>query len=282
MEMKDMKHLIRLTDFTKDEVNEIFSIADKIQKGKYKNFLNGKSVVMFFPTNSIRTRVSFEKGIHLLGGQTILFSPESLEKKENLQDVADYLNNWANAIIVRSKNIQVLETLAQYSKVPVINAMTDINHPCEVLSDMYSLSKIRKNYLQDKYLFCGTKGNIGLAWKEASRVMGFELSQCCPKGYELPDVFNYENIQEAVKEKDIVLTDSIPNDFLPEYKGYQITKSIMETANEGALLNPCPPFYRGEEVSKDVIDSKYFVGYSFKKYLLEVQQAIIVYCSVSS
>jgi ornithine carbamoyltransferase len=273
-----MKHLIKLTDYTSDEIYEIFRIADEIRQGKYSNILKGKSVVLFFPNSSIRTRVSFEKGIYLLGGGSTLFPPETLDKKEDLKDVCGYLNNWADIIIVRHKDISVIEKIAKYSVVPVINAMTDINHPCEMIADMYALSKMRKDFVRDKYLFCGLKGNIGLAWKEASDVMGFELSQCCGEGYEIADLQTFHNINEAIKGKDIICTDSLPSYVMKDVEKYQVTNKIMEMANDGAILNPCPPFYRGEEVSDDVINSKYFVGYDFKKYLLEIQQAVMIYC----
>lgn len=277
-----MKNFIRLTDYSIDEIKNIFSIADEIENGKYGNMLKGKTVVMFFPNNSIRTRVSFEKGIHLLGGQTILFPTETLDKKEDLKDVIGYLNNWADLIIVRHKNINVLETMAQYASVPIINAMTDINHPCEILSDLYSLSKLRADFTNDNFLFCGLDGNIGKAWKEASEVFGFKLEQCCCKGYEMDGITTYEDIHEAIIGKDIICTDSLPANCPEAMKKCQITKEIMDEANKGAVLNPCPPFYRGEEVSVDVIDSEYFVGYEFKKSLLVIQQAIIVYCLTQS
>lgn len=273
-----MKNMIKITDYCKKDIFEIFRITDELKQGKYKNILSGKSIVMFFPSSSIRTRVTFEKGIYLLGGQAILFPTEALDKKELLKDVCGYLNNWADMIIVRHKDIGVINQLSLYAKIPVINAMTDINHPCEIIADMYALFKIRKDFINDKYLFCGEKGNIGLAWKEASKVMGFELMQCCPKGYEMEGLLTSNNLLEAIKNKDIICVDSIPKNLLKDFKSFQVTKGIMEIANKGAILNPCPPFYRGEEVSEDVIESKYFVGYEFKKYLLEVQQAIIIYC----
>lgn len=273
-----MSNLVDLPNIDKEDIFEIFHIADKIQEGKFKGFLNGKSVVLFFPNTSIRTRVTFEKGIYLLGGQSILFPTETLDKKEKLEDVCGYLNNWADAVIVRHRNMDVIRELMRYSAVPVINAMTDMNHPCEIISDMYSLSKIRVDLTKDKYLYCGKSGNIGLSWKEAANVMGFELAQCCPKGYEMEGVQVFRDIKEAVKGKDVICTDSLPANILGDFEHYQITKEIMDMANENALLNPCPPFYRGEEVSEDVIDSDYFVGYHFKKYLLEVQQAVIIYC----
>lgn len=273
-----MKNLIRLTDYSVNDIYDIFHIADDLTLGKYTDILKGKSVILFFPNSSIRTRVTFEKGIYLLGGQPILFPTETLDKKEDLRDVCGYLSNWADIVIVRHRNIKVLKTISEYSRVPVINAMTDVNHPCEMLADMYALSKIRKDFINDKYLFCGENGNIGLAWKEASDVMGFDLEQCCGKGYEIEGIVTYDNISTAIKGKDIICTDSLPSNVLADFNKCQVTKSAMDMANEGAILNPCPPFYCGEEVSDDVIQSKYFVGYEFKKCLLEVQQAIMVYC----
>jgi len=276
-----MKSLIRLTDLKPSEIYDIFRISDEIQCGKYIDILKGKSVILFFPNSSIRTRVTFEKGIHLLEGQPILFQNEALDKKEDLRDVCGYLNNWADVVVVRHRNIHILEQLAEYSRVPVINAMTDVNHPCEILTDMYALSKIRKDFINDKYLFCGASGNIGLAWKEASDAMGFKLSQCCGKGYEINGLMTYNSATEAIVGKDIICTDSLPSNVLADFRNCQITKEIMDMANIGAILNPCPPFYRGEEVSDDAIESNYFVGYEFKKYLLRVQQAVIVYCLLS-
>lgn len=273
-----MRNLVDLRSLYKEDIFEIFYIADKIQEGKCKGFLNGKSIVLFFPDTSIRTRVTFEKGIYLLGGQSILFPIETLDKKEKLEDVCGYLNNWADAVIVRHKNMDVIRELVRYSAVPIINAMTDIAHPCEIISDIYSLSKIRREFTKDKYLFCGKSGNIGLSWKEAANVLGFEFSQCCPKGYEMEGVQVFRDIKEAVKGKDVICTDSLPADAITDFEHYQITKEIMDMANENAVLNPCPPFYRGEEVSQDVIASDYFAGYRFKRYLLEVQQAVMVYC----
>lgn len=272
-----MKDLLRLTDLRPDEIYKIFHIADEISQGKYSGYLKGKSAVLFFPASSIRTRVTFEKGIYLLGGQPVLFPGETLGKSEDIKDVCGYLNNWADLVVVRHKDIHLMEKLAEYLNVPVINAMTDINHPCEILSDMYALSKIRKNFTKDRYLFRGKSGNIGLAWKEASEVMGFELSQCCGRGYEMDGINIYHNIKDAVKGKDIICTDSLPAEALDDFKDCQVTTEVMEMANAGAVLNPCPPFYRGQEVSDEVMESEYFVGYEFKKSLLEIQQAVMVY-----
>ncbi len=110
--------------------------------------------------------------------------------------------------------MDVIRELVRYSTVPIINAMTDMNHPCEIISDMYSLSKIRVDFTKDKYLYCGKSGNIGLSWKAAANVIGFELAQCCPKGYEMEEIQAFRDIKEAVKGKDIICTDSYRQTYL--------------------------------------------------------------------
>ncbi len=272
------KSLVFIDDFSKEEIYEIFKLADKLSDDVSQvNTLKGKTVVLFFPESSIRTRVTFEKGIQDLGGKTILFPPEALNKKESIQDVIGYLENWVDVIVVRHSDIQVVKNMAKYAKIPVINAMTSENHPCEIISDMYALSKLYKDIEKKKFLFVGVKGNIGNSWKSASELMGFELEQCCPVGYEIDNIICHTNIDEAVIGKDIICTDSIPSKAKEDFKEYQITLQYMQKANPGAVLNPCPPFFRGEEISTDVINSEYFVGYGFKKCLITVQQAILCY-----
>ena len=271
-----MKSFLRLTDYKKEELLQIFKIADNIEQ--YEGFLAGKTIVMFFPASSIRTRVSFEKGIYLLGGQTILFDPVTLDKKEDIKDVCGYLQNWADAVVVRYKDIAMLDRMAGAMDIPVINAMTDDNHPCEMMSDLYTLSKIRPDYLGDKYLFVGSDGNIGRAWKEASEAFGFSLTQSAPLAYKISGLNCNDDLKNAIMGKDVICTDSIPSSMINDFKGFQITESLMEFADKNAVLNPCPPFYRGEEVSHEVIESDYFVGYEFKKNLLTIQQAILIYC----
>lgn len=272
-----MKHLIRLNDYMKNDIFEIFKIADEINTGKYANFLRGKTVVMFFPNSSIRTRVTFEKGVYLLGGQSILFPTETLDKKEKIEDVIKYLNNWADVVVVRHQDIDLLDEMVKYSDIPINNAMTSVNHPCEILSDVYSLSKLKDDYLSLKYLFVGAEGNIGLTWKEAADIFDFELIQSCPKGYEIKGLHIQYDLEKAIVDKDIILTDSLNQSTIGDFTNHQITKPIMELANKNAIINPCPPFFRGEEVSADIIDSDYFVGHKFKISLLNVQQAIIIF-----
>ena len=272
-----MRHMVHLSDFTKEEVMKIFNITDEIKQGKYKNYLQGKTVVMFIPESSIRTRVTFERGIYLLGGQSILFTPDTLDKKEEIRDVIGYLNNWVDVVIVRHKDIHILEQMKVYAKMPIINAMTNRNHPCEMIADMYALSKVRDDFIKDKVLFVGAAGNIGYAWKEASEVMGFSLEQSCATGYEIDELVTSNVLDHAILYKDIICTDSLSSDKIEDFKNFQVTLKHMKMANKNAILNPCPPFYRGEEVAGDVMNSSYFVGYHFKESLLEVQQAIIIF-----
>ena len=272
------KSLVYIDDFSKEEIYEIFKLADRFADDVSQvKHLEGKTVVLFFPESSIRTRVTFEKGIQELGGKTILFPSEALDKKEKILDVIGYLENWVDAIVVRHSDIEVVKSMAKHTQIPIINAMTSENHSCEIITDLYSLSKLYKDIEKKKFLFVGAKGNIGNSWKAASKLMGFEVEQCCPVGYEINNINFHTNINEAVIGKDIICTDSIPNKAKEDFKEYQITLQHMEKANKGAILNPCPPFFRGEEVSEDVINSDYFVGYGFKKYLLTVQQAILCY-----
>lgn len=276
-----MKHFIHLSDFSKQEIKHIFELADKIN-ADYGNTkpLKGKTIVLFFPESSIRTRVSFEKGIQMFGGNTILFPPTALDKREDIRDVIGYLENWADMVIVRHNDLSLLEYMAEHSHIPIVNAMTSVNHPCEILTDLYALSKKYTDFCQKEYLFIGEKGNIGNTWKAAAELLGFQFTQCCPKGYEIEGAHVCYDLEEAIVQKDIICTDSIPSSAKDDFKDYQITLEHLKHAKEGACLNPCPPFFRGEEVSADAIDSEYFVGYAFKKHLLEVQQAIICYLLV--
>lgn len=273
-----MRHFLHLNDFSKKEIYHIFELADKLNAGNGEGErLSKKMFVFFCPKNSIRTRVSFEKGIKMLGGDIVLFSPEVLDKKEDIKDVIGYLENWADMVIIRHKDLSLIEYMAEHSNIPIINAMTAENHPCEILADLYSFSKKYTNFPEKKYLFVGANGNIGNTWKEASELVGFQFTQCCPRGYEIEGANVCYDIDKAVVGKDVICTDSIPTAAKDDFKGYQITLDRLRNANADVCLNPCPPFFRGGEVSADAIDSQFFVGYEFKKALMEVQQAIICY-----
>jgi ornithine carbamoyltransferase len=274
-----MKHLLRLTDLTSDDVHNIFRLADELADGKHRGAFAGRAFALYFPPTSVLTRTTFERAVCLLGGQTVLFPSDALDHKGFIGDTSGYLSNWVSAIVVRHRDITKLKGLAESSKVPVVNAMTSVNHPCEILSDLYALSKLRPDYSRLNYLFVGANGNIGNAWSEAAQVLGLTLVHCCPDGYEMSDVTIERDIKTAISNTDVVLTDSLPADAVDAFAPYQVTAALMATAKPGALLNPCPMFFRGQEVSADAIDSEYFVGYEFKKRLVEIQQASLLWCA---
>ena len=272
-----MRNLVYIRDYTKNDVAKVFCLAKEIEAGKHEQALRQKTFALFFPPSSIRTRVTFEKGIAQMGGQPILFPSDALDKKEDIGDVVLYLNNWIDCVIVRHSHTALVKKMAENPATPIINAMTNDNHPCEILSDLYSLSKQKEDYLHLKYLYVGANSNIGITWQQAARILGLDFTQCAPEAYAIEGVRLETDITKAIVGKDVVLTDSINPNSLNDFKQYQITEELMNKAGVGALLNPCPPFYRGEEVSQNAIESKYFVGYGFKKSLLCVEQAIILF-----
>jgi ornithine carbamoyltransferase len=278
-------HLLDIYDLRADQIIDIFEIADRLKDTRTINILADKTFILFFPESSLRTRITFEKGIEDLGGRCILFPPSTLDKREELHDVIKYLENWANGIIVRHTDFAKMKELAQYSTIPIINAMSSENHPCEIIHDLYAISKRREDYRELVYTFVGPEGNILKSWKAIAHVMDLGFHHVCPNGNEMEsashsDHSSHNELEEKLLLSDVVLTDSLPQELrTSEYiSKYQITLQRMNLTKDNALLNPCPPFFRGEEVSDDVISSAYFVGHAFKKDLLYVQQAILLYC----
>ena len=273
-----MKNLITLNDISCGELFDIFNRADYFKENPFVEKFKHKTFILFFPESSIRTRVTFEKGISDLGGKSILFPSDSLEKKEAHSDVVGYLNNWADCIIVRYYDLNVIKKLSEYSNCAVINGLSNFNHPCEIIADLYSIFKMDKDFMSKRYLYIGPNKNIGYAWKEAADAFGLNVTQCSPDKYAI-DGIDFENdIHKAIKNADVVITDSLSNELVDDFRDYKITGELLSSSGRDIIFNPCPPFYRGEEVSADAIDSKYFVGYKFKKSLINVQQAIIDYC----
>lgn len=276
-------HLLSIKDLTIDDINEIFSLADQMQDNK-EMLLNGKNFVLFFPESSIRTRLTFEKGIKSIGGKCILFPPETLDKREALIDVAGYIENWADGIIVRHRELVKITQLAQNLDIPIINAMSSCNHPCEIISDLYSIRNMGRDYQSLTYTFVGENGNIGNTWRMAAEVLNLSLNHVSTENNRIKENDkNYTfttDLEKVLPSTDVVLTDPLSKDTrIQEYiEKYQITLKRMQQCKDNSILNPCPPFFRGEEVSEDVIQSNYFVGYGFKKSLIFIQQGIILYC----
>lgn len=232
---------------------------------------------MFFPSSSLRTRVTFERGAHLMGLQPVLFEPATLDKPEAAEDVVGYLSAWADVLVVRHPDIALLDRLREAGALPVVNAMTDVNHPCEVLADVYMLGRSR-DLATTRFVFVGGDGNISRAWTEIATVLGLDVVQCCPADLATPGARWTDDPRAALREADVVLTDG-PGRHADALAPFQVTAELMALARPGAVLNPCPPFLRGREVSADAVaPGGAFVGHAFKAALLPVHQAVMAYC----
>ncbi|NHN34442.1 ornithine carbamoyltransferase [Paenibacillus sp. S3N08] len=277
-------HFLDLKDLSSLQIDELFKLTDQLSLQGGAKPLGGKTFVLFFPESSIRTRISFEKGIQDLGGQCLLFPPEALDKREQLSDVIQYIENWADGVIVRHPDLSTIQQLSLHTSIPIINAMTAENHPCEILADLYTISKMKENFTELVYTFVGHAGNISRSWMDMAKVMDLQFNHICTSGHELGEESRnyrfYTELEAVLMDSDVVLTDSLPEALRTKdyISNYQITLAKMKLTPKHSLLNPCPPFFRNEEVSEDAIDSEYFVGHAFKKNLIFVQQAILLYC----
>jgi ornithine carbamoyltransferase len=277
-------NLLDIRALSVSEISDIFGLTDKLTWNQETNLLKGRTFLLFFPESSIRTRITFEKAINDLGGSCLLFPPETLDKREQIRDVIQYVENWADGVVIRHPDFNKIKQLSMHSSIPIVNAMTSENHPCEILSDLYSISKIKENYRELVYTFVGHAGNISRSWMHAAEVMDLEFNHVCTSGNELAEEnrnYKFHTELDAVfRKSDVILTDSLTSDLrTAEYiNKYQITLEKMSLTKQNSILNPCPPFFRNEEVSEDAISSDYFVGYAFKKNLIYVQQAILLYC----
>ncbi|MGG7307033.1 ornithine carbamoyltransferase [Curtobacterium sp. AB451] len=271
-----MRSLTRLDDWTVDDVAEVFALADAYRDGRGPT--TDGSAVMFFPATSLRTRVTFERGAAAMGLQPIVFPDTTLDKPEALADVAGYLASWADVLVVRHHDLAVVEGLADAGVLPVVNAMTDENHPCEVLSDLYALRSSGADLGTLRFLFVGADGNISRAWQEAARVLRLDLVQCCPDGLATPGAVWTDDLATAIRTADVVLTDG-PGRHAEALEAFRITAALLDTAPAGVRLAPCPPFVRGREVSDDAVAYPAFVGHAFKASLLPVQQAVMAHCT---
>lgn len=269
-----MRSLIRLDDWTRADIEQVFALADAYDQGRGPT--TAGCAVMFFPAASLRTRVTFERGAALMGLQPVVLPSVTLDKDEALEDVAEYLRSWADIVVARHGDLTVLERLDTPGALPIVNAMTAVNHPCEVLSDLWSL-RSRRPLASTRFVFVGPDGNISRAWLEASRVLGLDLIQCCPDVLRTPGTRWSADLESSIRSADVILTDA-PGERADLLAPYRITAALLDSAPPGARLSPCPPFIRGREVSADALEHPAFVGHDDKRALLPVQQAVMAFC----
>jgi ornithine carbamoyltransferase len=291
-----MKDLISIKKLTTGETLGLLDFADDLKewhkKGKDYKPLKDKTVITSFPATSLRTRISFETGIFQLGANSINMEID-FEGKEPLIDKVGYLNCWIDYLVIRYSNQSIIEQIGEKADFSVVNAMSKQSHPCEILSDLHSIRGKRGDLGSLKFVFVGEGANISNTWFEAAAKLNLNLTQICPKGYEVnEELFAYaksnsrgelditNDIEKGLKNADIILTDGWPvkrenEEEFAKFLPYQIDMKKIGIANKDCILNPCPPFTRGNEVDEEVIKSSRFIGYSAKESLLHMQKAIL-------
>jgi ornithine carbamoyltransferase len=247
-----------------------------------------------FDKASTRTRVSFEAAMYRLGGSTLFLSRSDtqMSRDESIEDTARVLSRYIDIIAVRTYSQELLEEMAKWSDVPVINALTDLYHPCQVLSDIMT-AKEKKGRLENlKVAWIGDGNNVAHSWINAARIIGFELVLACPSGYHpLPEVLDGvgENIlllddpREAVSEADVINTDvwasmgqeDQKGQRISDFKGFQVDKELVSMAKSDALVMHCLPAHRGEEITSEVLDGPNSIVFDQAENKLYLHQALL-------
>jgi ornithine carbamoyltransferase len=295
-----MKHLLSVCD-VQDQVVQLLDLAAWFKKGKSNDKpLKDKTLAMIFQKSSTRTRVSFEVGMDQLGGHALYLSTNDLQigRGEPISDTAKALSGYVDGIMIRALKHQDVVELSENSSVPVINGLTDLEHPCQALADMQTIKEHRGTF-EGKMVFAGDGNNVCNSLLLISAILGLNMTVACPKGYE-PDSEILEkalkiakesntqlevtsNIKKAVKNADIIYTDvwvsmgdeeeqeKRKNDLLP----FQVNEELMAGANKDAIFMHCLPAIRGQETTEGVIDGHQSVVWDQAENRLHAQKAVM-------
>lgn len=283
------KDLITIKDLKVSDINELFELAAKF-KAKRKTHetpLKNKTIGLIFEKPSNRTRVSFEIGMFELGGNAIYLgeSEVKLGKRESAKDAAMVLSRYLDAMVIRTFSHDRLLEMAKNSAIPVINGLTDLLHPCQALSDLFTI-KEKKGLENITIAFVGDGNNVVNSLLNGCSKLGIKIKVACPKGYE-PKVDAAElfsSPQEAVKDADIVYTDvwtsmgkeKEQKERLKVFRMFQVNSELMKSAKKDAMVMHCLPAHRGEEITDEVIDSAQSIVIDQAENRLHVQKAILV------
>jgi ornithine carbamoyltransferase len=293
------RDFLQIPDFSAKEIEKLFSLAEKMRAGKYtRKPLAGKSLAMIFMKSSTRTRVSFEVGTWQLGGHALFLSPRDVQlgRGEPIADTARVLSRYVDGIMIRTFAHSEIEELAKYADVPVINGLTDLVHPCQVLADLLTVRQFLGGYEGKRIAWIGDGNNMANSWINAAYVLGFELTLACPEGYD-PDSSILRRAQtkakvrvvrdpaEAVEKADVVNTDVWASMGQEEeqavrekaFKGYKVDLALMGRAKKEAIFLHCLPAHRGEEVAADVIDGPQSRVWDEAENRLHIQKAIMAF-----
>lgn len=300
------KDLISISDFSRDEILELFSLARSLKKKQKEsvehNLLPKKTLAMLFEKPSLRTRVTFEVGIKQLGGQAIYLAPQDIQmgKRESVSDVARNLSRWVDGIMARTFSHETILNLAKNASVPVINGLSELEHPCQALADFFTIWERKRKLQEIKLSFIGDGNNVCNSLLLASAILGTHMIVVSPKGYEPnPQVLKkalwfareskakleiLRDPYEAVEEADVVYTDvwaSMGQEKEAEkrakiFANYQVNEKLLSCAKEGVFVMHCLPAHRGQEITDDVLDGSNSIVLDQAENRLHIQKAIMV------
>lgn len=297
-----MKHLLKLLDLSQEEIISILDTADRLKAewkaNKKHDFPSGKTLAMIFSKNSTRTRVSFETGIFQLGGQGIFLSnaDSQLGRGEPICDTARVLSRYCDCIMIRTYEQEEVEKLAEYATIPVINGLTDLEHPCQVLADLQTIREYKKQLAGLKICYIGDGNNMANSIIVGGLKCGMDVSVACPDDYRPHQMFldfaekqktakfELTNIPaQAAKGADVIFTDvwaSMGQEKEAEkrklaFKGFQVNDEIMALANPGCMVQHCLPAHRGEEITEKVFEAHADEIFDEAENRLHVQKAIM-------
>jgi ornithine carbamoyltransferase len=283
------KDLLSLKDLTKNDIELIFQKAKELRNKKTKELFE-KTLILYFEKPSTRTVVSFYVAMVQLGGDAIFLTPREMQvgRGETVADTAKVLSRFADGIVARTFKHETIVELAKNASIPVLNGLSDLYHPCQVLADLFTVLE-KKKTLNLRYAWIGDGSNVCNSWIEAAKILNFELNIATPKGYEpkekLGKVKLTHNPKEAVKDADIIITDtwiSMGEEKEAKirdriFKPFQINSKLVKLANPSYFFMHCLPAHRGKEVTSDIIDGSHSIVFDEAENRLHVQKAILLY-----
>ncbi|OEU76045.1 MAG: ornithine carbamoyltransferase [Desulfuromonadales bacterium C00003068] len=294
-------HFLCLSDWSASELDAIFTLTaelkEKQKQGIAHPLLAGKTLGMIFEKSSTRTRISFEVGMYQLGGHALFLSSQTTQigRGEPIKDTARVMSRYVDGIMIRTYSQAGISELAEYSDVPVINALTDSYHPCQIMADLFTVLEHKGSYKDQVYCWIGDGNNMANSWINAAAVFGFELRIATPRGYEA-DAWIIERAQqrgakliftndplEAAANADVLNTDVWASMGQEEeqakrekdFVGFQLNSDVVAVANKDCLVLHCLPAHRGEEITDEVIEGEHSVVFDEAENRLHVQKAIM-------
>jgi ornithine carbamoyltransferase len=295
--MSSPRHFLAIPDLTRPELLSLFDLAAAMKRPDYgAKPLAGKTLGMIFAKSSTRTRVSFEVGAYQLGGHALFLSARDIQlgRGEPIRDTARVLSRYLDGIMIRTYDHADVEELARFASIPVINGLTDLLHPCQVLADLLTIRESLGGWEGKAVAWIGDGNNMANSWLNAAGVLGFELRLACPDGYapnpeilernrKLTQVTLTTDPREAARGAHVVNTDvwasmgqeQEQEERIRAFQGYIVDESLMDMADRSAIFLHCLPAHRGEEVSEGVIEGKQSRVWQQAENRLHVQKALM-------